>query len=367
MKKPLLFLAVFTLGTLPLALRKTRSPGWGNARWVWDQADAAGAAQTDEPRYLRRTFTLAGKPAKAELWITADNEYTVYVNGQQVGHGSEWSKVDRYDVAKHLAAGKNVLAIVARNHGGPAGIIARLHVVTAGKKNLFVVTDDQTRITQIANPDWLKRDFDDRAWPTVAILGDAGIGPWNIAGNVAERQHAKLPVPGRRSEDHAAAEAAQEQLKHFILPKDSRSSWSPPIRSSSTRSRWRSTSKGRIYVSESHTYRYGPPGSPIKPYANPVVRLDPLPDGKGGFTRTLIADGFADPVMGIAVKGDKLWLTREQLPLHLRPPAPRRRPSRPAGKSPSPPTRKPSSSTRTRPGTPSACSSSNGAPTASST
>ena len=65
--------------------------------------------------------------------------------------------------------------------------------------------------------------------------------------------------------------------------------------------------KGRIIVSESHTYRYGPPGSPIKPFANPVVRLDP--DGKGGFTRTLIADGFTDPVMGIAIKGDKLWLS----------------------------------------------------------
>ena len=65
--------------------------------------------------------------------------------------------------------------------------------------------------------------------------------------------------------------------------------------------------RGRMIVSESHTYRYGPSGSPIKPFANPVVRLDP--DGKGGFTRTLVADGFDDPVMGIAVKGNKLWLT----------------------------------------------------------
>ena len=66
--------------------------------------------------------------------------------------------------------------------------------------------------------------------------------------------------------------------------------------------------KGRIIVSESHTYRYGPPGSPIKPFANPVIRLDP--DGKGGFTRTLVADGFADPVMGIAVKGGQALADR---------------------------------------------------------
>jgi putative membrane-bound dehydrogenase-like protein len=66
--------------------------------------------------------------------------------------------------------------------------------------------------------------------------------------------------------------------------------------------------KGRILVSESHTYRYGPSGSPVKPFKNPVVRLDPKPDGKG-FDRVLIADGFEDPVMGIAVKDGKLWLT----------------------------------------------------------
>lgn len=65
--------------------------------------------------------------------------------------------------------------------------------------------------------------------------------------------------------------------------------------------------KGRILVSESHTYRYGPSGSPVKPFKNPVVRLDPKPDG--GFERVLIADGFDDPAMGIAVKDGKLWLT----------------------------------------------------------
>ncbi len=64
--------------------------------------------------------------------------------------------------------------------------------------------------------------------------------------------------------------------------------------------------KGRIYASESHTYRYGPKGSPVKPFTNPVVRLDPLGPGKG-YKRVPVAEGFDDPVMGIAVRGDKLW------------------------------------------------------------
>jgi len=67
--------------------------------------------------------------------------------------------------------------------------------------------------------------------------------------------------------------------------------------------------QGRLYVSESHTYRYGDRGSPLPGAArNPVVRLDPLPSGKG-FRRVLVADGFADPVMGMAIRGRQLWAT----------------------------------------------------------
>jgi putative heme-binding domain-containing protein len=314
MKKLLLFLAVLTLGALPLALAQNSSPGWGSARWVWDQADGNSTAQTDEPRYLRRTFDLSAKPAKAELWITADNEYTAYVNGQKVGHGTEWSKVDRYDVAKHLAIGKNVLAIVAKNHGGPAGIIARLHVVSANKKNLVVGTDDQTRITQIAHPDWLKRDFDDRAWPTAAVLGDVGIGPWNLAGSTAvgSKQNFQFQVADPKITQRQKPEAQQ---KNFILPEGFEIELvtaDPQVINPVTMA---VDEQGRIYVSESHTYRYGPPGSPIKPYANPLVRLDPIKPEPGAsatgqrYQRVLIADGFDDPVMGIAVKGDKLWVT----------------------------------------------------------
>jgi putative membrane-bound dehydrogenase-like protein len=66
--------------------------------------------------------------------------------------------------------------------------------------------------------------------------------------------------------------------------------------------------RGRIYVSESHTYRYGPKGSPVKPFTNPIIRLDPLDNGKG-YRRVPVAEGFDDPVMGMAVRDGKLWAT----------------------------------------------------------
>jgi putative membrane-bound dehydrogenase-like protein len=293
----------------------TRSPaqqpgprGWAGAAWVWDQPDAHQTPQSNDPRYLRRTFALPAKVSKAELWITADNHYVVYLNGKKVGSDGEWNTVEKYDVAKFLTPGKNVLAIQATNQGGPAGVIARLHVRTADRKDLYVITDQHTKITQKAPKGWETVRFDDSAWFDAIVLGEAGMAPWNLPGGAA------MASGGTKGYGSSAVDpkiknrlTAQEQLKHFLVPKDFEIELvaaDPVVINPITMVL---DDRGRIIVSESHTYRYGPPGSPIKPFANPVIRLDP--DGKGGFTRTLVADGFDDPVMGIALKDGKLWLT----------------------------------------------------------
>ena len=306
MRKLTLLLCGLALTLVPLSPAQRPAPrGWAGAAWVWDQPDANQTTQSDDPRFLRRTFTLSAKVAKADLWITADNHYTAYVNGKKVGQDGEWNTVEKYDVAKYLVPGKNVLAIKARNQGGPAGVIARLHVRTADKKDLYVVTDQHTKITQHAAKGWEQVAFDDAGWFAAIVLGDAGIGPWNLAGS---------PAPTGKGYDVSAVDpkikgrlSAQEQRKHFVVPEGfvvELVAADPLVINPITLA---TDDKGRIYVSESHTYRYGPPGSPIKPFANPVIRLDPTPDGK--LKRTLVADGFDDPVMGIAIKGDKLWLT----------------------------------------------------------
>jgi quinoprotein glucose dehydrogenase len=307
MKKLVPLLCGLALTLVSLSPAQQPSPrDWGGAAWIWDQPDAHQVAQSNDPRFLRRTFTLSAKVSKAELWITADNVYVVYVNGQKVGQDSEWNTVEKYDVAKYLAPGKNVLAIEARNQGGPAGVIARLHIRTADRKDLFVVTDQNTKITQNAPKGWEQADFDDAAWFAAVVLGDAGIGPWNLAGSAA---------PPGKGYDVSAVDpkikgrlSAREQQQYFVVPEGfvvELVAADPLVINPITLA---ADGQGRIYVSESHTYRYGPSGSPVKPFANPVIRLDPTPDGKG-LKRTLVADGFDDPVMGIAIKGGKLWLT----------------------------------------------------------
>ena len=293
--KKLLVLAIGLLLVVSSGAQNV-SPGWGEAVWIWDQPDADKTAQSNDPRYVRRAFTLAAKPVKADLWITADNHYTVYINGHKVGADNEWSTVEKYQVGKYLVQGKNVLAILAKNDGGPAGLIARIHIRTADKKSHLIGTGAQCRITQTKHADLLKTDFDDSSWPAAVVLGEPGMAPWNIGGG---------PSSGGGNQPNVSAVdpkikkplSAQEQLKQFVVPEGFELELvaaEPLVINPITMTL---DAKGRIIVSESHTYRYGPQGSPIKPFANPVIRLDPLPQGQG-FKRTLIADGFVGEPCG---------------------------------------------------------------------
>ncbi len=66
--------------------------------------------------------------------------------------------------------------------------------------------------------------------------------------------------------------------------------------------------RGRIYVSQSHTYRYGPEQSPVDPPANPVIRFELDREGRIA-KRAVVASGFENPVMGLAVHESRLWVT----------------------------------------------------------
>jgi putative membrane-bound dehydrogenase-like protein len=278
------------------------------ASWVWNDSIAGQNDLGNEPRYLRRSFALSAKPTAAELKITADNNYTVFINGEKIGEDGLWNSVETYDVAKHLRQGSNVLAIVASNAGGAAGVIAWLRVITEDKQETVVATDSSMRLSLVATDGWLKADFDDSKWAKVAVLGSASMGPWNILG---DSNSARPSQPGTSSVADRSIQtrlSPQDEQPHFLLPEGFEIELVAAEPLVINPISMTVDERGRIYVSESHTYRYGPSGSPIKPFKNPLVRLDPLPGGKG-YRRVLVADGFDEPIMGLAVRGNKLWCT----------------------------------------------------------
>src|SRR5262249_37947571 len=86
----LVLMACWFWRTQPVQAQK----GSAAAQWIWyDEGDPAQEAPA-EPRYFRRVFVInrdVQKPVdEAELDITADNQFTVWVNGHLVGKGDRW-------------------------------------------------------------------------------------------------------------------------------------------------------------------------------------------------------------------------------------------------------------------------------------
>lgn len=279
---------------------------WTGANWIWDDPQASSDAQGNDPRYIRHAFELPTAAKKATVQISVDNSYELFVNGKKIGSDGNWNEAETYDVTKQLQKGKNVLAVKAQNAGGPAGAIVRLFVILPDEKKLVFGSGGKWKVSTVEIDKWTSPELDDSRWPAAIVLGDASSGPWNIAGGSSGSggpQDANVSdgkITGYRP--------ASEELEHFILPEGfqielvvSEPQIINPVCVTLDE-------QGRMFVSESHTYRYGAGRSPVKTPTNPIVRLDPLPDGKG-YKRVLVAEGFDDPVMGMAIRDGKLWCT----------------------------------------------------------
>lgn len=143
--------------------------------WLWD-ADAQG----DEELFLRREFAVSAVPKKARLAIVCDNNCRVYVNGTRVASDDSWESAKVVDVAKHLKAGDNVVAVHAWNDGGPAAMALRLSWQEGENEN--AVVSGKTWHCHSDDPDgWDRVGFDDSSWPLVRDLGPLGGAglPWS--------------------------------------------------------------------------------------------------------------------------------------------------------------------------------------------
>src|SRR5699024_2332225 len=128
--------------------------------------------------YFRHTFELpAGREIeKAQILITADEAYKLYVNGSQEGQGEDWRQIQRIDVSEQLQTGDNLLAVEGANGGtmpNPAGILLNLRISFAGEEeSIEVSSNEQWRATdEQPSAGWESPDFDDSEWGTVRSFG----------------------------------------------------------------------------------------------------------------------------------------------------------------------------------------------------
>ncbi|MFI7599266.1 family 78 glycoside hydrolase catalytic domain [Actinoplanes sp. NPDC049681] len=142
------------------------------AHWIWfPEGDPVTAAPV-ATRYLQRSFTApAGPYTEADLLVAGDDTVDVWLNGTWLAGSprttDSWKRAQSVDLAAALQPGANTLTIAARNTGGPAGLVGRLHVASA-----------QGVVDLGTDGAWQAADAVPHHWVPAKDLGAYGTGPW---------------------------------------------------------------------------------------------------------------------------------------------------------------------------------------------
>jgi len=146
-------------------------------KWIW--SNTGGIPAAGEKISLRKTFELKARPQVARAVVSADNAFTLYLNGRKLAADDNWNNVAAIDLRPALKTGNNVIVIAARNGGttpNAAGVFfdARLKVAGAEAAEIRIASDLTWQWTR-SQPDGrgvFAKPVED--WQVVA----AQSGPW---------------------------------------------------------------------------------------------------------------------------------------------------------------------------------------------
>lgn len=155
-------------------------------QWIWFSGDESPrASAVVGTRFFRKTIAVdpQKKVKKARMQITADNEFKLWVNGEQLATGDNFNNLVEVDVAQALKAGENILAVAATNVGersNPAGLIAAVYIEYADGSQDAWGTDKSWLAASEVESGWQNKGDADLDWPSAKLLGGASIEPWNL-------------------------------------------------------------------------------------------------------------------------------------------------------------------------------------------
>ena len=92
--------------------------GEWTARYIWD-----GTTNFNNFAYFRKAFSLSSQPALAKVYVSAHNDYLLYLNGRVLGRGParsdpcRYGQYNAYDITDSLRRGSNVLAAAGHWQG----------------------------------------------------------------------------------------------------------------------------------------------------------------------------------------------------------------------------------------------------------
>ncbi len=156
-----------------------------SAHWIWHRQLEFDRTVLPYPgkRFFRYKFGVRKgvSPTHAEVLITADHKYDLYLNTTRVGSGTDWHQVDRYQVTDLLSL-DNVIAIEAENEGqipNPAGILFALRIdYEDGVVDTIFSSTSWLTNDRLQPEGWTALEYQDEDWEKAWKAGSFSGGSW---------------------------------------------------------------------------------------------------------------------------------------------------------------------------------------------
>lgn len=181
-----LWLAVIATGLSPVFAfaastpESSLHPKFGVGSWIWDHQ----TRDSQECRFWRTVTIPADVHVRSALLrLTADNFFTLHVDGQEVGTGADWHTLTEYDLSRLLTPGVHVLAIKAVNNFDAAGVLMGLRVELSDGRTMEIASDTSWRIASATDSGWMRRTEAPPSWPAAKVVGAFDTAPWSEKNN----------------------------------------------------------------------------------------------------------------------------------------------------------------------------------------
>ncbi|KAK7049863.1 hypothetical protein VNI00_005293 [Paramarasmius palmivorus] len=202
------------------------TPDLGTAKWIWTGEVLSSPAPPGGARPFRKTITLPQPVDRLTIDITCDDYYTLYVNGDLVGSGRNWTRPQRYNV-NFQATSTVVIAVYGVQdalYRGPAGLIAAgiIWATKASDDPHYFVTDESwlTLPTDTFSPSFINPNFFDGNWEKV-VAEEGPLGVYVVKPTTATLQNANLTgLPGGIPDAPVAAPASVTSEPDTIIIKN---------------------------------------------------------------------------------------------------------------------------------------------------
>ncbi|KAJ7242445.1 hypothetical protein C8J57DRAFT_1367524 [Mycena rebaudengoi] len=205
---------------------------FNNSTWIWvnDSVPVSGGGETPpRGRAFRRHFTpRVGKtPHFTDILVTADDSFTFYVNGEQVGTGAYYPLAYAFRTPL-LRSGPNVFAVTATSgstSSTPAGLLITIQITYNDGTRDIIVSDTTWRAFTSVPDGYQNLTFDDSSWP--AAVGESPYGA-SIWGPVTIPTNPQTFVYTNATNWIWTNEAANASVDAPVGSRPFRLTWTPP-------------------------------------------------------------------------------------------------------------------------------------------